>query len=62
MQFTLQAVLGTTLLFCTASNQFLVLVMAAKSMAAAPIDLSILNVANDSVAMGLMGFLAFCMP
>jgi hypothetical protein len=57
LQSMLQALLGTMSLFCTAMNQLLVLVLAAKSMAAAPIDVSIFDVAFDSVAVGLMGFL-----
>ncbi len=56
LQSTLQAVLGTMLMFCTAMNQLLVLVEAAKSVAAAPINLSVLDAAFDSVAVGLMGF------
>ncbi len=44
-------VLGTTLLFCTSMNQLLVLVVAAKSVAAARVDLSVLDAAFDSVAM-----------
>ncbi len=41
-------VLGTTLLFCTAMNQLLMLVVAAKSMAAAHVNLSILDVAFNN--------------
>jgi hypothetical protein len=45
-------VLGTVLLFYTTTNQLLVIVMAAKSMTAAHIDLSVLDAAFDSVAVG----------
>ncbi len=53
----LQAVLGTMSLFCTAMNQYLMLVVTTESMAAAPGNLSILDAAFNCVAMGLMGFL-----
>jgi hypothetical protein len=49
--FILGLVLCTTLLFFAAMNQLFVLVMAAKSMAAVHVNLSVLNVALDSVAM-----------
>jgi hypothetical protein len=52
LQFTLQDILGTKSLFSTPMNQLLVLVMAAKSMVDAHVNLSILDAALDSVAIG----------
>ena len=57
LMYTLQVLLNTTTIFCSAMNQLLALIVAAEGVVSARADLDALDAAFDTVSACLVGFL-----